>query len=552
VNIIQAIEDKNLFRPFLDARGDLSSWQRWLTALRVLHGLPLGPADAEIIRACTGRDPAKLPSGFRTALFLIGRRSGKSRIAALIAAFEAALSGRERLLSPGEIGLVAVISPTRFQSRIVRTYIRAVFDQTPILKGEIVDEGKEGFTLKNGVEVQTLVGDYRTVRGFSLLCAVVDEVCFFGLAEENKVKSDTELVTALRPGLATTQGSLIAIGSPYTQKGWAYATTKRCFGNDASKTLVWRAPSRTMNPTLPQSVIDEAMAEDPAAARAEYLNEWRTDIAAFVPRELVENLVVPGRMELPPMPGFQYAAFADLSGGRSDDAALAIAHKEGRAVVLDKLERFKSPHNPYEVVARMTHTLRTFGLSKAVGDAYAAEWVRTAFESHGIRYERCTSTAWKEGMPYGWKPIAKPKAILYAELLPRLTSGEIELLDNDLLVTQLSSLERRTRSGGRDVIDHPPGGHDDLANVIAGVCDAVSQKVVTAGSFEDDAYVLPGDARSSKFGLPAPGHTAFDYAQREFQSEQQEYDEEMRMLSRPNSDQEQFAEWMRQNTDRYL
>ncbi len=30
-------------------------------------------------------------------------------------------------------------------------------------------------------------------------------------------------------------------------------------------------------------------------------------------------------------------------------------------------------------------------------------------------------------------------------------------------------LERRTSRGGRDSIDHGPGGHDDLANAVAGV-----------------------------------------------------------------------------------
>jgi hypothetical protein len=32
-----------------------------------------------------------------------------------------------------------------------------------------------------------------------------------------------------------------------------------------------------------------------------------------------------------------------------------------------------------------------------------------------------------------------------------------------------AGLERRTARGGRDTIDHAPGGHDDLANVVAGV-----------------------------------------------------------------------------------
>ena len=45
----------------------------------------------------------------------------------------------------------------------------------------------------------------------------------------------------------------------------------------------------------------------------------------------------------------------------------------------------------------------------------------------------------------------------------------IELVDQPRLISQIASLERRTARGGRDSIDHPPNGHDDLANVVAGV-----------------------------------------------------------------------------------
>ena len=266
MNILECVNDPNLFKPFL---GDyLTSWRHWLTALKCLYGLPVHESEHELIRQCTGRDPGALPQeGFQSALFLVGRRSGKSRIAALAAAFEAALSNREQLLSRGELGMVAVVSPTRSQSRIVRSYIRGCFDATPILRAEVTSEDRESFTLKNGVEINVLTGDYRHVRGFSLLSTVVDEICYFGLSEEGKIRSDTELVNALKPGLATTAGRMICIGSPYSQKGWAHKTWKRCYGNDKAATLVWNAPSRTMNPTLPQSVVDQALEEDLQAAK---------------------------------------------------------------------------------------------------------------------------------------------------------------------------------------------------------------------------------------------------------------------------------------------
>ena len=57
---------------------------------------------------------------------------------------------------------------------------------------------------------------------------------------------------------------------------------------------------------------------------------------------------------------------------------------------------------------------------------------------------------------------------LIRDLLPLLNSTAADLLEHDKLVTQLISLERRTSRGGKDSIDHPPGGHDDVANAVAG------------------------------------------------------------------------------------
>lgn len=487
MNILQAIEDPQLFRSYVTGEpdGKLDSWQHWLTFLRVLYGLRVPKSQHDVVRHCTGRDPAKLsPDGYSECLVLAGRRSGKSKVIALVGAAEAVLSGREQGLSRGEIPMVAILSPTRFQSRIIHSYLKGVFDSTPLLQNELVEVKRDGFKLKNGVEVAIITGDPRACRGFSLISCVVDEIAHFGLSEESKVRSDLELVRALRPSLASTGGRLLSVGTPYAAKGYAYATWKSSYGSDESDILCWNASSLLMNPTLNEKVVQRHLEEDPIAARVEYCVEpgsFREDVDNFISRAEVEALVVPNRKELPPRAGIRYAAFCDVSGGRHDDAALSIAHKEGRIVVVDCLERYKSPHNPYECVAKMCQTLQRYGCDRAVGDAYAAEWTRTAFQSHGIRYERASKSVWKEGSSAKTK-VAKPKSVLYAELLPRLHSGEIELLDNENMITQLSSLERRTRSGGRDTIDHPPSGHDDCANVVAGVCDAVTQRriVITA------------------------------------------------------------------------
>jgi hypothetical protein len=63
----------------------------------------------------------------------------------------------------------------------------------------------------------------------------------------------------------------------------------------------------------------------------------------------------------------------------------------------------------------------------------------------------------------------RTKSEIYLDSLPLLNSGKLTLLDHPKLIAQLCGLERRTARSGRDQIDHPPGGHDDVCNAALGV-----------------------------------------------------------------------------------
>jgi hypothetical protein len=54
-------------------------------------------------------------------------------------------------------------------------------------------------------------------------------------------------------------------------------------------------------------------------------------------------------------------------------------------------------------------------------------------------------------------------------------------------VNQIAGLERRTSRGGKDSIDHSPGAHDDLANVVAGVV-TVARSGPSSGSFQHNLW----------------------------------------------------------------
>ena len=111
----------------------------------------------------------------------------------------------------------------------------------------------------------------------------------------------------MKPGLASLPGSLvIGISSPYRRSGLLHKKFQDHYGKNG-KVLVIKAPTRVLNPLIAQSVIDEAMAEDPAAASAEWMAEFRDDISAFVSREAIDACVSPDMLERNRVQGVKYA-----------------------------------------------------------------------------------------------------------------------------------------------------------------------------------------------------------------------------------------------------
>ena len=150
----------------------------------------------------------------------------------------------------------------------------------------------------------------------------------------------------------------------------------------------------------------------------------------------------------------RYVGFVDPSGGSSDSMTVTVAHWRGDQVILDAIREARAPFSLTTIVEDFAILLRSYGVTNVRGDRYAGEWPREAFRTHGITYE----------------PADRTRSELYGELLVLINSRRASLLDDKRLVSQLVSLERRTSRLGKDSIDHPPGGHADVANAVAGAC----------------------------------------------------------------------------------
>lgn len=433
------------------------TWATWRVLDKAIFGEPLTDAEMEVFRELTGRQEA--PSApVAEAWLIMGRRSGKDVKAASIVAYLATIGnllfGFSDRLVPGERGVVQLLARDRDQSRICLGYLRAFFRKPLLAKLVDGDATKNGFDLKNGLSIEVTTNDLGGARGRTVIAAVFDEVAFW--RNENSTNPDTEVYTAVKGSMATIpEAMLLGISSPYARRGLLWKRYRKHFGKPSSRVLVAQAPTWRMNPLVPRDgqLISEAYEDDPIAAEAEYGAQFRSDVEALLTREAIEALVPNGIFEREPVSGVSYVAFVDPSGGSADSMTLAIGHREtdGRGV-LDVVRERKPPFSPEDVVEDFCALLKSYRISRVKGDRYGGEWCREPFRKRGIAYD----------------VSEKAKSDLYRDMVPDINSGRVDLLDHPRLVSQLSSLERRTARGGRDTIDHPPGGHDDIANAVAG------------------------------------------------------------------------------------
>jgi hypothetical protein len=456
VSLAQAMCDPKLFGRTFAA----PSFWPWHAVAKVLGGEPLDSREAELFFQCTGR--SRLPTKPVGRIFLlVGRRGGKDRFASAAATHQAALAADWReMLSDGEQAVVIMLGVDRKQARILRRYCGGLL-AGPLLAAEVVRDTDEMVEFRNGAALEISTNDVSLVRGRSAIAIIGTECCHW-TTDDARASSDEEVVAAAEPAMAMTPGGglLLMQSSVYRQAGFMYRQFKELHGNDDADAICWLAPSATMNPALPAKVVEDALSRDLARAQAEFNSVWRSDLAAYLSREIVEAAVDRGVFVRPPRAGVSYVAYVDAASGAGKDSyAVAIAHADGDEVIIDCAHEIRPSFNPQEATREVCELVKSYRVTEVRGDKYAAGFVVESHAKNGIKYEYAENDTSRN----------------YIEALNLFMSGRVRLVDNQRLVTQFVGLERRTSISGIDRVSHGIGDHhDDISAAVAGVMTLAS------------------------------------------------------------------------------
>lgn len=473
MDIIEFVEDAAFI-------GDKSLSPAQRMSLKAAYGLPLTVKELEIFRLTTGLTEY-VSREWPEVTYILARRSGKSdKLASNIALYEAC--ARDHKLSVGEVGVVMIVSSElKRQSRIVFDYCLGKLERSKILRQMIRKTTRDTIELKSGITIQTYPCNLARIRGISLICFVADE-CAFWRHEGKSI--DKEVLDAARPGLSFPYSKMVKISSPWMMRGEIWSDYKRYWGQPDSEALVFQGDIYTYRPDYPEKKLEAARRRDPVAFEQEWLARFRTDLSGMYDPVIIDQAINFDRpLELPFRQTKERAAFVDVAGGGGRDSySICIGRIENEKIIVEVVRSRAPKFNPEEVTLQYCELLKSYGVFEVTGDKFSGDFASNLFAKFGIDYKRAE----------------KSKSELYLEAEGAFNTGRVEIPAKEPLLTQLKSLVRKARSGGRSSVDTDSGQPEDEANVVCGLVDLLSNQDDAAVGFGVvDHDVFPASAGGS-------------------------------------------------------
>lgn len=464
----------------------------------------------------------------RELILVLGRRSGKSALAAIIAAYELYKLIRRGFpqvyygMPSGSEIRIFCIANDKDQAGIVYGDMSNHVNQVDYFKSSITHDTQTYMKFRTASDAArfrhddrkaTITATFKSsiakgLRGRGVICCILDELAFF----VNDGKSSAESVyRAINPALkqfspkdpknrhrplGPSEGRMICISSPDAREGLFYKLYEMALSKDraSANMLMIQAPTWEVNPTLDESEYEVERAKDPRAFETEYGASFSDRVRGWIENaqdlmDCVDPALRPLVRGTPREPFFCGLDFALVNDGTS----VALSHIADGAVRLAYHETWyagrpwkeANPHLPAplvpyahalsdqprldldEIIGWILQLSKRFYIHRGVFD----QWAGTVFEQklHKVgltQFEmRNFSTAETSQMFQSTKMLMLARQLsLYDYPVPEAASGST--LRHSPHVAEL--LELQASSGGKNivVVEAPeiPGKHDDFSD----------------------------------------------------------------------------------------
>lgn len=457
--------------------------------------LELSPLMAALFDAAEGTQPVMddqdcvthfgcLPSEMptkpkRTVVLRVGGRGGKTSRAIATKILHASWTAPLPTLRKKEFASAIIVGPDLELAKQALSFVKGYVDDSPVLSKAKIRETDKMLELRrpdgNCVRIQVLAATRggRAVRGRTLVCAAMDEACFF-FDEKTGVVNDNEIWLAVLQRVVP-EGQVWVVSTPWIEDvGLLESLYGKNFGVH-EHALVMGAGTRALNPTWdPDYTIESDMrAQDPEKASREIDGiPMASGTSTFFDPAAIKDAVYPLRPEK-----IEQAPAGSIVGNGTDlgfykdcSAHAEVARTKGahgdvyELLMLEERRPQKGlPLKPTVVVEAFVQHIKHYGGTEFPADLHGRDTAREVVEKHGLKF--LDAPPGRDG---------NNEIYLLAKQI--MNEGRLVLPNIPRLISQLrETLARPTvggNVGGSFKIDHPrkkgigETSHGDIASAV--------------------------------------------------------------------------------------
>jgi hypothetical protein len=427
---------------------------------RALLDFPLWPRQRDLLAA--------VERGPRLHVWALGRRSGKTTLAAVVGLWDCLLRpDLDALVRPGERRHAVAVSTNLRQARLFVRAALSIVERSPLLAEMIEGVSEDEITFANRTALSAFPCTSRGARGWPITTLLMDEAAFF-LSETEGPQVAERVFASLAPSTAQfgDAARIIVSSTPFGQDGFFAGIYQRAVAGELEDAAAHHGTTAEMNASIEPIFLAREQARDPETFRSEYEAEFVGGGAAFLDPDRIDEAVA-DRGELLPGQGLAWVAGLDPAFS-SDPFGLALVARDRhdpQRLVLGLAQAWKpSRRRPgsFEerreiedaVLVEVAETCRLYN-ARVVTDQYAAPAI-----VHRLR---------RAGLSVKTEPMtATTKTAAFGELRARLNTGTLELYEAPTLVAELRRLRTRYSAGSASVVNPRVGGsHGDMAQALA-------------------------------------------------------------------------------------